>query len=139
PRLVRERLLRALALGDVADRAHREHAFFGLERAQADLDGELLPVLPPTVELHARTHFSHARIMEVPRAMRRVPLLEAIGHQDLDGLTEQLVAREAEQTLGLGVDDEDAPAVVDEDHGIRCRLEERAKLRLRLLSRREAR
>src|SRR6202008_5116110 len=42
--LLLQRALEALALADVADRARDERALLGLERAQADLDRELVAV-----------------------------------------------------------------------------------------------
>ena len=40
----------------------------------------------------------------------------------------------AEELLGLGIDERDAPVAVDDDDGVRCGLEEAAELVLRLLA-----
>src|SRR5260221_13766452 len=64
-----QRLLEALALGDVADRARHQRALLSLERAQADLDRELAAVLASPVELEAPAHRTHARIGEEAVAM----------------------------------------------------------------------
>src|SRR5262249_11100626 len=57
---------------------------------------------------------------------------EALRHQHLDPLADELVARVAEELLGLGVDEDDPPAALHDDHGVGCRLEQAAELLLRL-------
>ena len=59
---------------------------------------------------------------------------EALGHEHLDRLPEQLARGIAEQILGLGVDQEDAAVAVDDDDGVRRGLEKAAKARLAFLA-----
>src|SRR4029453_4740026 len=96
-----------LALGDVPDRAGDEHAFLGLERAQADLDRELRSVLPPAKQLQAGAHRPDACRREVAAAMTEVGLSEALGHEDLDQPAEELCPWVPEQPLSLRVDEAD--------------------------------
>jgi DNA-binding NarL/FixJ family response regulator len=53
-----------------------------------------------------------------------VRVAEPFGQENLDGLAEQLGAREAEQSLGLRIDEGDAPVGADDDDGVRRGLEE---------------
>jgi len=59
-----------------------------------------------------------------------MPVREALRHQDLDRVTEQLAPIESEQAFGLGIDHQDPPLAVDEHHGVRRRFEKRAELGL---------
>jgi hypothetical protein len=63
-----------------------------------------------------------------------VPVAEARGDQDLHRPAEQIGARVAEQLLGLRVDQDHPPLVVDDDHRVGRRLEQVAELRLHLLA-----
>src|SRR5438105_3517429 len=50
--------------------------------------------------------------------------VEALRHEPLDGLPEQLVARVAEHLLDLLVHEQDATTLVDPDDGVRGRVEQ---------------
>ena len=126
-----ELLLRALALADVADRAHREHPLLRLQGAQAYLHRELRSVTPPTVEIKSGAHRPHARVREVSRAVTDMRPAEPLRHQQLDRLTEQLFSRVPEQPFGLGVHQNDPAEFVHDDDRVRDRFEEPAKPRLR--------
>jgi hypothetical protein len=56
---------------------------------------------------------------------------EALGHQNLDRLSEQFVPRMPEQPLGLRIDEYDAASLVDDDDGVRSGLEQPAELGFR--------
>jgi hypothetical protein len=60
-----ELLFRFLSFRDVADRAHRYFAFAGLQRAEADLDGELRSVFALAVELETGSHGARPRVEEI--------------------------------------------------------------------------
>ena len=113
-------ILGALAVRDVADRAGDEHTALRLQGAEADLDGELGPVLALAVQLHPRAHAAHPRVGEevVP-----VPgVLRAEAYEHLDFAAEHLVALVAEDLLRLLVDQLDAAVSVHNDHRVRRRL-----------------
>src|SRR5258708_22703507 len=61
--------LRSLVSGNVADGAHRECAFLGFQRAQADLHGKFGAVLAQTVKLQASPHGPCAGFREKTRAL----------------------------------------------------------------------
>ena len=63
-----------------------------------------------------------------------MPGAEALGHQQLDGLAQQLVAAPAEQLDRLRVDEDDVPLAVDDDHGVRRGLQQVLELLVRTLA-----
>ena len=129
-------LLGLLALGDVPDRGDGEDAVRGLERREADLGGELGPVLPEPEQLEApRAHGAGVRLAEVGAAVGGVRGAEPLRDEGLDALPEQLLAGVAEELLGLGVHEDDLPAPVGDHHRVGRRLEEAAELGLHLLAR----
>src|SRR5205814_1536550 len=122
------------ALADVADRAGDQHPLLGLERAQTDLHRELRAVSPQPVELEARPHGAHPRLLEVGEAVLRVVAAEALGDEHLHGLAEELVPAIAEQSLRLRVHQDDPSRALDHDHRVGSRLQEPAELPLDLLA-----
>lgn len=60
-------------------------------------------------------------------AVHAVVAAEAVRHEQFDGAAEQVLARVAEEGLGLGVDELDDAGVVDDDHGVRCGLQQPAE------------
>ena len=122
------------ALADVADRAGDQHPLLGLERAQTDLHRELRAVSPQPVELEARPHGAHPRLLEVGEAVLRVVAAEALGDEHLHGLAEELVPAIAEQSLRLRVHQDDPSRALDDDHRVGSRLQEPAELPLDLLA-----
>ena len=119
-------LLQRLALGDVANGAQDQHALAGLQRAQADLNRKLLPILALPAQYHARPHRPHPRLDEEPPPMPQMGLAEPFRHKKLHRLSKQLLAPIAEQIFRLGVDQHDLPAAVDNHHRIRSRLQQGA-------------
>ena len=111
-------LVGPLAFGDVADGARHQHAAFGRERAEADLDRNLAPVLAATEELDLGPHGPGPGLRKIATAMGRVSRAEALRDQHLDRQPQQLGARVAKQELSLAVDDDDLPAAVDDDDGV---------------------
>ncbi len=84
------------AVGIVTDGAADQHAFLGLQGAEADLDGKLGTIPAQAVEVDAGTHRPHPRLPEIIGAVLRVLGPVALRHQDLDGLAEQFLPRVAE-------------------------------------------
>src|SRR5258706_6220769 len=123
-----EHRLRALAIRDVPDRAHDEEPAPRLERAQADLDGELGAVPAEAEQLEARSHAADLRVRDVAGAMRGMPGAEALGDEDLNRQPPQIGEGVAEQLLRLSVDDHDASFRVGDDHRVRRRLEQAPKV-----------
>jgi hypothetical protein len=55
--------LHLLAFGDVGDRRQDEDSFGGVERTQADLDGNLGAILTHGVEVSPRTHRARVGVL----------------------------------------------------------------------------
>ncbi len=125
-----EFLLRLLAFADVADRAHHERAFLGLQRAQADFYGKLRAVLAHAVELQAHPHCAGPRLDEIVGAMADMRVPEALRQQHLDRLAFELSARVPEQILGLGVRVHDASREIDHHDAVGHGFQEIAEPRL---------
>ena len=122
--LVTQHLLDALALGHIADGAGDKQTLLRLQRAQADLDRELAAVLAQAVQLQPSPHGAGTWFGKKIAPVVRVTGAEALGHQQLDGLAQQLVAAPAEQFHRLRVDEDDVPLAVDDDHGVRRGLQQ---------------
>jgi hypothetical protein len=104
------------AVGHVADRARDPRPVVRFHRAQADLHPELREVVG--------SHVPDAGAPDVVGAAAHVARPEAVGNEQLDRLPQQLVARVAEELLGLAVDQDDLPLPVGDHHGVRGRLQE---------------
>src|ERR1035437_5837464 len=126
--------LRPPSLADVTNGARDERTLLRLEGTQADLRRELRAVLAQAVELHAGSHGPCARVGRVAGAMMPVLLTQARRHQTLDQLSQKLLPCVAEETLGLGVDEQDLPIPVHDDHRVRGRLQQTPELLLGTLA-----
>src|SRR5258708_6750302 len=80
---------------DVAKGGRNEEALGGLDRTQTDLDGELRSVLAKAVEVEPGAHGSDLGVHEEATPIARVLLPESLGHEKLDPLPDQLLARVA--------------------------------------------
>jgi len=98
-----------------------------LDRRQADLDGEFAAVPAMAVELQAGAHGPQARCAVVALDVMRVSRAQPLGHQHVDRLPDQLVARVVEHPLGLGVDEHDRPRLVDDQDPIGRRVDQLAE------------
>ena len=123
-----------LSVRDVPDRRRYEHALFGLNRAEADLDRELAAVAAQTEELQPGPHRPYPRIGEEPTSMASVSTPEAVGHQCLDWHAQEVLARVLEEPLCLSVDNDDRAFAIDDDDRIWRGFEEASKLRFNFLS-----
>ena len=122
--LVPQHLFDALALRHITNGAGDKQALLCLQRVQADLDRELAAVLAQAVQLQPSPHGAGAWFGKKIAPVVRVAGAEALGHQQLDGLAQQLVAAPAEQFHRLRVDEDDVPLPVDDDHGVRRGLQQ---------------
>jgi hypothetical protein len=104
----------------------------GLQRAEADLDRELTPVLPQPVQVDPGPHRPDPRRPEEVLAEARVVAPESLRHKDLDQLSEQFVPGVPEQPLSQRVDQDDFAGLVDDHHGVRRRFQQPPELRLGL-------
>src|SRR6266403_1857498 len=82
---------------------------------QADLDGKLGAVLPAAGQIASLSHRPHTRIQGVARTVLSMEVPHTLGHEDLEGLAEELLARVAEHRFDPGVDEDHASALVDDD------------------------
>src|SRR5690606_12650157 len=85
-------------------------------------------------QLEARAHGAYARFGEVTAAMSRMVTPETLRHEQLHPLTNELIARVAEQLFGLRVYQQDAPVSVHDDHRVWRGFEQTAELRFGLLA-----
>ncbi len=114
-------------LGDVTD-SHRSHnPAFGGQRTQADLDGELAPVLSHRRQDQALTHLPWPRAGEIVGTVRGVGRAGRLGYQDLHRLADQLAVAVPEHARRLGVHHHDGPVRCHGQRGIRRRLEQAAE------------
>ena len=125
-----EPLFRALTGGDVHHGREHEEALVGLDRVQPDLDRDLDAVLAEAVQLPPRSHRPSLRVGEEVGPEDRMPVAEPFRDQVLDGLVQHLLARVAEQPLGLPIHEHDLARAVHHDHAARRRLHHDAKPRL---------
>jgi hypothetical protein len=118
-----EPLLVTDPLGDVADGRGDEPLTVDLDRGQRDLRRELGAVVA-----HGRQpeqpHRPRVRLRAVRRPAARVVPAEAHRDQVVDGRSDQLLGRVAEDVAALRVRTHDHADVVDDHHGVRESLED---------------
>src|SRR5260370_28714706 len=117
----------------MADGAGNEHALLGLQRAEAYFYGKLLAVLAQTVEFQTGSHGTHSRVSGETTAVPRVLASEALRHQHLDFLPQQLFPPITKQFLHLGVDQHNLALLVHYHYGIPGCLEQPLELLFCLL------
>ena len=104
--------LQALALGQVADRAQEDHPLGQLDRRERHLQGEALAALPPAPPLGRGPDAAGLPGLQVAPQRLLVGLPVFLGHQDGEGLAEDLVLLVAEGPLGGGVEERDQSLLV---------------------------
>jgi len=114
-----EAILGATAVGDVAHGADHELPPLGRQRAQRDLDRELRAVRAEPAQVEVGSHRACVGVRPVAVAMPRVAPAQALGHERLDRLADEVGAGVSEEQLGLRVDEDYAAALVDDDHAVR--------------------
>src|SRR5204863_3520820 len=122
----------ALAGGDIDHGGEHEQSLVGFDRVQADLHRHLGAVLADAVEISPRSHRPGLRVREEVRSVAGMALAQPVGDEELNRLAEQLIARVAEQSLDLAVDEDDLSGAIDHHHAARRRLDHRAEPRVRL-------
>ena len=122
------------ALGDIANGARHQRAAVGFQRAEADLDRELCSVFSQPEQFEPDAHPSRPRVTEEPGAVPGMRPAKALGNEELDPFPDEFVSCVAEEPLRLGVDQDDAPVLVDDDHGVRSGLQQVLESFLRLLA-----
>src|SRR5690606_17243530 len=122
-----KRLLRALALGDVADERAEVQPLAYLDGADRDLDLELVAVAAQRVELGAAVQQRRLARFDEAAESGAVRVAVAFGHDEVGDLTaERLLARPAEHLLGGRVPVDDAAALVDGDDGVEGGVDDQA-------------
>src|SRR5260370_29567231 len=104
-----------LAYRDVANGARDKRAPFGLQGAQADLDGEFRAVFAQTVQFQPRAHRTNARVGEERRPMRGMVAAKSLRDEDLHPLPDELITVVAKELLSLRVHQLNT-AVASHDH-----------------------
>jgi hypothetical protein len=102
-------LLECASLADIGDQGHRQQAVRGLDRREANLNGELTAVLALAEEIEPQPHGSRPRSVEVVSAVPAMRGPEALGQELLDELAEELVLRVAEHRFAASIGSHDPP------------------------------
>ena len=111
--LLAEPVFRCLAFGDVARDAEGKVAAVYEHRAQHDVDQQLAALLAPGKQFEGSAHLPAVRFGHKLGTVPDVACGGAGRDQYFDRLADQLAAVVAEQGLGLGVRQRDAPRLVD--------------------------
>ncbi len=119
-----------LAVGEVTDGGGHDQAVGCLQRREPDLGRELRSVLSHGEELASDAHAPRVGAAAIRRALGGVRRPRSLGHEQLDGLPQELAALVAEEPFGLRIHEQDPPAVVDDHHRVGRRLEQAAEGRL---------
>ena len=105
------------ALGDIRDEGLDENPGLRFDVTEADLNGELGPVIASANGIEAEVHRPGAGIREELCAMSDIGSPETLRHEDLKGCPEQLIPMVTEHMLGLGVNMHDAAVAIDNHDG----------------------
>ncbi len=85
-----------LAVGHIANGGSDEDSVTALNGAQADLEGKLRAVAPPSKQIQPRAHRAHAHIADVVLPVSDVAGLKTLRHQPFDVVADDFVVRIAE-------------------------------------------
>ena len=96
-----------------------QHSLLGLDRAKTDLNRELGAILAQPEQFHARRRGAHPGIGEKLRPALPGGLTEALRHQHLNLVPQQLFSRIPEQFLDLRINQDDLSHQVHDQHRIR--------------------
>ncbi len=96
-----------LPCSGVSNDADDERPRLGLQRAQADFDGELAAILAAPGEFFAFPHGTGVGLAKIVVAVASMVLSEPLGNQSLDLHADQLLTGVPEQVLGKLVDNDD--------------------------------
>ena len=98
----------AAVLGNIADGARYQSAFFGMKRAEADFDWEFRSVLATTKELQSNSHRTRVGRLGVTVSVLRMPGAEALRDKEFDRLSEHLFPGVLEESFCLRVNKMDS-------------------------------
>ena len=122
-----QRVVSALAVGNIADGGRDEHSFRGLERTETDLDGKLAAVFALRQQLLPKPHRACLRRCDEAFHVLGVAAAVACRHQHFHPLAKQLLAPISEEPPGLRIGQHDDALAICDDHRVRCRLEQAAE------------
>ena len=115
--------LYALAVRDVAYCGRDQHPIAIADWAQADLDRKLGTVATSAEELKADPHGSYAAVDDEAFMVCHMASTETLRHQTLDALASQILRSISEKSANLLIAKNNIPGLVDDDYGIRRRLQ----------------
>ena len=115
--------LYAVAVRDVAYCGRDEHPIAIADWAQADLDRKLGTVATSAEELKADPHGSYAAVDDEALMVCHMASTETLRHQTLDALASQILRSISEKSANLVIAKDNISGRVDDDHGIRRRLQ----------------
>src|SRR4029077_4313740 len=117
--------LSAFAISGIANCCHRQNPLIGFERAKADLDRELLPILARARQLQPGAHEMAAWILEKAAPIAGMFPAETFRYKNFDLSSEQFLALVTENFFCLGIHQHDHSLPVDDDNGIGSGFEQR--------------
>src|SRR5579862_2736476 len=130
---VEDAFLQPLPLADVPNRARDEHAFLGLERAQADFHRKFAPISMHTIEFEACPHGADPGFRKKISSMAGMFAAETLWDQDFNGLSQEFLPLVAEQLFHLRVNQYDVAFSINDHDGIGRSFEETSELCFRSL------
>ena len=113
-----------LAVADVTDGGHDEGAGPGMDRAQADLHGELAAVAAKADQVEARAHRARPRVRHVAGAVAGVNAAHGLGEEHVHRLTDERAWRVTEQPMRLNIREEYLPASIDRHDAVGGEIEQ---------------
>jgi hypothetical protein len=132
----RSQLLRALvsrfcrlAAGQVAHRRDHQRAVLGVGMGQRDVHRELGAVLSPSAQFQIQSHGPRERGHNIALPVHLMDRPQRLGHQHLQGHTDQVAPLVAEQQLRLAIHKPDHACVIHPHQSIRHRLQQTLTLR----------
>src|SRR5258707_956247 len=92
-------ILDPFAVSDIANSAHDERPFLGLQRTEADFDGELSASPAAAIEFETSPHGTRAGSGKIIGAMADMTAAETIRQQDFNGLADKMAGGKVEKFL----------------------------------------
>src|SRR5450631_130186 len=109
---------RLLALADIDNHAQNHQAFTSTDWIETNFDGKFGAILAPAKEVEARAHTAGFRFRHVIATVAGMLRTQTLRHQNIDGLTDQLVPPVTELLFDLTVGHDDLAVGVDHHHAI---------------------
>ncbi len=118
--------LELLAQRHVADQSHNENAVYGFDKAQTDFHRELAAVPAAPGKVQELAHRPDPGLLEKMCLMLVMDFTGAFVDENGMGLAYELLFRIPEHLLGAGINKQNDPGVVDDDHTFGERLQQSA-------------